>query len=94
MRRFIEGSVGYIRMDDFNHRTADELAGNIRALSNESIHGLVLDLRFNSGGLLSQAIAISDAFLPAGVPIVSTSSLRSNKSAHRRNAECAMMDRC
>jgi carboxyl-terminal processing protease len=80
MRRHLAGNVGYIRMDDFNHRTADELAGNIRALANASINGLVLDLRFNSGGLLSQAIAICDAFLPAGVPIVSTSSLRGQTS--------------
>ena len=80
MRRYQTGNVGYIRMDDFNHRTADELAGNIRSLVAGGIKGMVLDLRFNSGGLLSQAIAISDAFLPAGVPIVSTTSLNGQTS--------------
>ena len=74
MRRYRDGDVGYIRMDEFNQRTADELFGHIRALNAnpDAIGGLVIDLRFNSGGLLSQAIAICDAFLPARTPIVST----------------------
>src|SRR3954469_8161961 len=69
-----EGDIGYIRMPGFNEQTASGLEKGVRALKKEigpSIKGYVLDLRNNPGGLLDQAIQVSDDFL-AGGEVVST----------------------
>ncbi|MDB5735482.1 MAG: carboxyl-terminal protease [Alphaproteobacteria bacterium] len=69
-----EGDIGYIRMPGFNEQTADGLEKAVRDLKKQigpGIKGYVLDLRNNPGGLLDQAIQVSDDFLNAG-EIVST----------------------
>jgi carboxyl-terminal processing protease len=69
-----EGDVGYIRMPGFNQQTAPGLEKAVRELKRQigpGIKGYVLDLRNNPGGLLDQAIQVSDDFL-AGGEIVST----------------------
>jgi carboxyl-terminal processing protease len=69
-----EGDVGYIRLPGFNEQTADGLEKAVAALKKQigpGIRGYVLDLRNNPGGLLDQAIQVSDDFLNNG-EIVST----------------------
>ena len=69
-----EGDIGYIRLPGFNERTAEGLEKAVRDLKKEigpGIKGYVLDLRNNPGGLLDQAIQVSDDFLGSG-EIVST----------------------
>ena len=69
-----EGDVGYIRMPGFNQQTARGLERAVRALKKQigpGIKGYILDLRNNPGGLLDQAIQVSDDFLSSG-EIVST----------------------
>jgi carboxyl-terminal processing protease len=63
--------IGYIRLTHFSRRSGDELLEALRALQKDGMKGLVLDLRFNPGGLLSQAIRICDLFVDSG-RIVST----------------------
>jgi len=69
----IKENVGYIRLRAFNEQSGDQLLKKIKDLSkeNKNLTGYILDLRNNPGGLLSQAIKISDAFLDGG-EIVST----------------------
>jgi len=64
--------IGYIRVTAFSRDTADELRRAIRSLAQQKFAGLILDLRFNAGGLLSSAIEVSDLFVEKG-RIVSTS---------------------
>ncbi len=69
-----EGDIGYIRLPGFNEQTADGLEKAVRDLKKQigpGIKGYVLDLRNNPGGLLDQAIQVSDDFLSSG-EIVST----------------------
>jgi carboxyl-terminal processing protease len=69
-----EGDIGYIRLPGFNEQTADGLEKAVAALKKQigpAIKGYVLDLRNNPGGLLDQAIQVSDDFLNNG-EIVST----------------------
>jgi carboxyl-terminal processing protease len=69
-----EGDIGYIRMPAFNEQTADGLEKAVKDLKKQigpGIKGYVLDLRNNPGGLLDQAIQVSDDFLASG-EIVST----------------------
>ncbi|KQO62031.1 peptidase S41 [Methylobacterium sp. Leaf469] len=69
------GDVGYIRLTQFNEQTFDGLRSAIDKLNGEigadKLKGYVLDLRNNPGGLLDQAVMVSDAFLDRG-EIVST----------------------
>jgi len=69
-----EGDVGYLRLTGFNEQTASGMEKGIRELKRQigpGIKGYVLDLRNNPGGLLDQAIQVSDDFLTQG-EIVST----------------------
>src|SRR6185436_19494901 len=70
-----EDDVGYIRVTQFNEQTTENLKKAIAELHNQipadKLKGFVIDLRNNPGGLLDQAISVSDAFLERG-EIVST----------------------
>jgi carboxyl-terminal processing protease len=83
-----EGDVGYIRMPGFNQQTASGLESAVRDLKRQigpGIKGYVLDLRNNPGGLLDQAIQVSDDFLTGG-EIVSTRG-RHNDDTQRYDAK-------
>lgn len=66
-----EPKIAYVRLTGFGRTTAEELTQVLLALEREGMQGLILDLRFNPGGLLTSAIEISDMFLSEG-KIVST----------------------
>jgi carboxyl-terminal processing protease len=68
----IDDEVGYIRLTSFNENSSDQIKKNIKNFKKEKkIKKFILDLRNNPGGLLSQAVKISDFFLEHG-EIVST----------------------
>ena len=68
----IDDEVGYIRLTSFNENSSDQIKKNIKKFKKEKkIKKFILDLRNNPGGLLSQAVKISDFFLEHG-EIVST----------------------
>jgi len=70
----MNNNVGYIRLTSFNDNSSDQIKKEIKKLNNnKNLKGFILDLRNNPGGLLSQAIKISDFFLENG-EIVSTKS--------------------
>jgi carboxyl-terminal processing protease len=75
VRSRVEDDIGYIRVTQFNEQTTENLKRTIADLQNQipadKLKGFVLDLRNNPGGLLDQAISVSDAFLERG-EIVST----------------------
>ena len=64
----LEGDYGYLRISTFNENTERELIENINKLKAEKpqLKGFILDLRNNGGGLLTAAVAVSDAFLERG----------------------------
>jgi len=78
----LENSVGYLRLNAFNENSSDQIKNQLKVIKkNKNIKSYILDLRNNPGGLLSQAIKISDFFLNEG-EIVSTKSR--NKSENRK----------
>jgi len=64
--------IGYVRITQFNEPTAGELAKALDKLEKDGMQALVLDLRYNPGGLLSSAVDVSGLFLPQGTKVVST----------------------
>lgn len=84
----VEGDVGYLRVISFTEKTYDDLEAAIVKIKKEvpadKLKGYVLDLRLNPGGLLDQAIYVSDAFLERG-EVVSTRS-RDPEDTRRFNA--------
>jgi carboxyl-terminal processing protease len=78
--------VGYIRLTQFNEQTTDGLKRALTELSTrEKLKGYIIDLRNNPGGLLEEAISVSDSFLEKG-EIVSTRG-RNVEETQRRNAK-------
>jgi len=88
VRSHLEGdNIGYIRVTTFNEQTDTGLNNamkNLKQQAGNKLVGVILDLRNNPGGLLDQAVAVSDAFLEKG-EIVSTRGRRS-EDAQRYNA--------
>ncbi len=78
----LEKNIGYIRLTSFNENSGEQIKREIEKFKqNQNINSFILDLRNNPGGLLSQAIKISDFFLDNG-EIVSTKSRK--KSENRK----------
>jgi len=70
--------IGYIRVDSFSRETFRDLQRAMQELEKQQLRGLVIDLRFNPGGLLTSAVEVADLFLPEG-EIVSTAGRNSPK---------------
>ena len=76
----LKKNIGYIRLTSFNENSSEQIKGQIKKFkSNKNINSYILDLRNNPGGLLSQAIRISDFFLDNG-EIVSTKSRKASEN--------------
>jgi carboxyl-terminal processing protease len=68
----IEGSIGYVKVESFSGTTSSELEDAIERLDPDTLGGLILDLRDNPGGLMGQAIAVSEIFLDRGKRVLET----------------------
>ena len=87
-RAHLEGDVGYIRLTQFNEQADSGIRAAVQKLKQQSgghVRGFVLDLRNNPGGLLDQAVAVSNDFLDRG-EIVSTRA-RHSEDSQRWNAK-------
>lgn len=83
--------IGYIRISRFNEHTAESLAEAVTDLRERNARALVLDLRFNPGGRLEQAVASADQFLSGGL-IVSTVTRRMAVQEYHAVAETSDND--
>jgi len=71
--RFLEPGFAYVRITNFQGQTTKDLKETLAELEEENkIKGLILDLRNNPGGLLDQAISVSDIFLEEGLVVYTT----------------------
>ncbi len=64
--------IGYVRLTSFGRGASDEVSDALRRIAGQNVRGVVLDLRRNPGGLLEEARAVADLFLPPGQLVVST----------------------
>ena len=90
VRSRVEDDIGYIRVSQFNEQTTDNLKKAIDELTTQiqadKLKGFVLDLRNNPGGLLDQAITVSDAFLDKGRNRLDPRPQRRRDPAHNARA--------
>ncbi len=83
--KILEGDgprIGYVRVSQFSEPTGQEFARALRRLEKEGMDALVLDLRFNPGGLLASAVEVAGEFLPGGALVAYTEGR--SPSAERR----------
>ncbi len=80
----VENNIGYIRVSSFNQKVDRQIIDSINKFNKKNLIGYVLDLRNNPGGLLDQAVNVTDIFLDRG-EIVSTRG-RNGKQGSRYNA--------
>jgi carboxyl-terminal processing protease len=74
------GSVGYVTLSSFNQRATTALEEDIRDLQEQGAQALILDLRSNPGGLLDQAVSVSDLFLDGGLVVTQRNRQEEEKS--------------
>ena len=89
VRSRFEGDIGYLRITSFSGQTSSGVERALRKFSDEkgdSLQGVVLDLRNNPGGLLSQAVEVSDAFLDKGEIVSTRSKIASESERHNARA--------
>jgi len=67
-----EAKIGYVRITQFGDQTGDELEAALHKLKEQGMRALVIDLRWNPGGLLDEAVQVCQKFLPRGQLVVST----------------------
>ncbi len=72
--------IGYVKIRNFNQNTSNELGKALKEMETAKIRGLVMDLRNNPGGLLEQAVEVSDLFLGGKKVIVSTKGRLKNQN--------------
>ena len=75
----LEKKIGYIKLSSFNENSGSQIKYSLNEFKKKNLKGYILDLRNNPGGLLSQAIKITDYFLNDG-EIVSTKSRKSSEN--------------
>ena len=77
----LENNVGYVPLQQFNENATDELTGALARLRKQGARSFVIDLRNNPGGILDQALTVSDLFLKEGQEIASVRA-RQGKAQH------------
>jgi len=88
--RMLDDGYGYVRIRAFQERTADDLTEVLEALragSEDSLRGLVLDLRDNPGGLLDQAVKVADLWLGDGLIVYTQGRDESQRQEYRAHGD-------
>jgi carboxyl-terminal processing protease len=85
----IDSAIGYISFSQFSEKAEAEVGKAIKEMVKKNIKGLVLDMRYNPGGLLPQAVDVAGMFLPRGSVVVSTRGRPTNIYQNRDYASFA-----
>jgi carboxyl-terminal processing protease len=86
----IEDNIGKIQITKFSESTGEELTKALTDLQNKKVKGLIIDLRQNPGGLMDQALAMSDLFLPKGKNILQVENKDGSKEIYKSENEAAI----
>jgi carboxyl-terminal processing protease len=81
--------IGYVRITQFNEPTADELSKALDKLEKQGLEALILDLRYNPGGLLNSAVDVCGEFLPPDTMVAFTRGRTPNREYRTSNSQGA-----
>lgn len=87
-----ENKIAYVRLTSFGGNTTEDLRKTLEELKKSDVAGLIVDVRFNGGGLLTAAQQISDMFLPGGKRIVSVKGRRVDENVTLSTDDATMTD--
>jgi carboxyl-terminal processing protease len=76
--------IGYVRLTQFGEKTGDELQDALDKLKGQGMKALIIDLRWNPGGLLDEAVEVCGKFLPRGQLVVTTEGRDPSENSVRR----------
>ena len=76
--------IGYVRITEFGDKAGDELEAALTKLKAQRMQALIIDLRWNPGGLLDEAVEVCGKFLPRGQLVVTTEGRDPNQNSVRR----------
>jgi carboxyl-terminal processing protease len=79
-----DNKIGYVRLVQFGEKTSADLEAALKKLNKQGMQALVLDLRWNPGGLLEQAVDVCEKFLPKGELVVTTEGRNPSQNSVRR----------
>jgi carboxyl-terminal processing protease len=79
-----DNKIGYIRLVQFGEKTSSDLEAALKKLKAQGMQALVLDLRWNPGGLLEQAVDVCEKFLPRGHLVVTTEGRNPGQNSVRK----------
>ena len=87
--RMIDGKekIGYVRMTQFQENTPNDLDVAVKGLLEKGMRALVLDLRFNPGGLLDSAVGVGERFVDKGVIVSTKGRTETNKKVYNAHSE-------
>ena len=79
-----DDKIGYVRIAEFGYQAGDELEAALNKLKAQGMKALIVDLRWNPGGLLDEAVEVCGKFLPRGQLVVTTEGRDSSQNSTRR----------
>ena len=79
-----DNKIGYLRITQFGEKTSAELEVALKKLKGQGMRGLIIDLRWNPGGLLDQAVGVCEKFLPHNQLVVTTEGRSPQQSSERK----------
>lgn len=82
----LNDNIGYIQMLSFEEGCADKLEGEIKKFKEQNIKSIILDLRNNGGGLVTEAVAVSEIFVPFGKTILKSYDKNENETVTKSTA--------
>lgn len=84
--RMVDAQTGYVRLEEFSEKSADAVAGAIGKLTGQHARQVILDLRGNPGGIVTQAVEVASEFLPSRTLVFSTRGRRKAVDADFRTS--------
>lgn len=84
--QMVADKIGYVKLTQFQDKTSDELMKALKELDKKGMKALILDMRNNPGGLLNEAVAVSEIFLGDGKLVVSTKGRIPNQNKEYRSS--------
>ncbi len=85
--KVLPGEIGYIRITEFNGSVAQDFTDAAKSIQEQGIHQLIIDLRDNPGGGLTEVLSVADTLIPEGKTIVSIRSKTGNERVYQSEGD-------